>query len=99
LFGPDIFAIDRKITDNEDMIMNLRLGLHAEKIGIFNDIITYNYMKHDGSASSKSMGYGAWLKLFAYCDEIIARIPDNAELKKALLRFKLRRLKKALNLW
>jgi glycosyltransferase involved in cell wall biosynthesis len=98
LFAPDIFEIHRKITNNEDLIMNLRLGLRAEKIGIFNDIITYNYMHHDGSASSKGMGYGAWLKLFACCDEIVARIPDNARLKKVLLRFKLRRVKKAVSM-
>lgn len=93
LFVPDILNIPRKITNNEDLVMNLRLALQAGVIGIYNDIITYNYCVHDCGASSKRMKMSAWLSLFTCCDDIIKAIPNNHNLKKALLRFKLRRTK------
>ncbi|MDR2193393.1 MAG: glycosyltransferase [Treponema sp.] len=93
LFVPDILNIPRNITNNEDLVMNLRLALQAGTIGIYNDIITYNYCIHGGGASSKGMKLSAWLSLFTYCDDIMKSVSDSRNLNKALLRFKLRRIK------
>jgi glycosyltransferase involved in cell wall biosynthesis len=90
----DIFDISHEITNNEDLVANLRLGLCAQKIGIYNDIVTYNYITRKGSASSQPMKYETWLKLFDYCGDVIEKMPDNIQSKNVLIRFKLRRLKK-----
>jgi glycosyltransferase involved in cell wall biosynthesis len=95
LFGPETFDIPRIITNNEDLVMNLRLGLGAEKIGVFNDLVTYDYCIRKNSASSKLMGYELWSKLFGYCDEVIHTLPRNEALENAFVRFKLRRMGEA----
>jgi glycosyltransferase involved in cell wall biosynthesis len=92
LFDKYTFDIPKKIFYNEDIIMNLRLALNAKNIGIFNDLITYNYIfrKDSVSANAKSeMKINK--KIFFLCKEVVDKINNGPRLYDVLLRFKLRR--------
>jgi glycosyltransferase involved in cell wall biosynthesis len=71
LFKSDVLSLPRDIIQNEDLIMNIRLGAHAQKIGIFNDIITYNYCRRGNSASSKRINFALYLKIIKEYEQAI----------------------------
>jgi glycosyltransferase involved in cell wall biosynthesis len=91
LFTEYIFNIPRQIINSEDLIMNLRLGLNAEKIGIFNDLITYNYIYRKGSASNDLRIKYDGLKedIFGLCKETLIKAQLHHQFKDVLLRSKL----------
>ena len=51
LFGKETFNLPNDVKLGEDFYMNLCLGLQAKKVGLFNDIITYNYLDNTNSVT------------------------------------------------
>lgn len=49
LFNALTFNISDDIKTCEDLYMNICLGINAKKIGLFNDIIVYNYIENKNS--------------------------------------------------
>lgn len=53
LFDKSIFDINKEITKNEDLIMNLKLAQKVRSIKACPQIIVYNYFQNEGSASKQ----------------------------------------------
>lgn len=51
LFNEDTFALDKDVKLSEDKYMNLCLGLHAQRIGLFNDTMVYHYIQNGDSVT------------------------------------------------
>lgn len=51
LFTEDTFSLPREVVLGEDFYMNLSLGIHAKKVGLFNDIIVYEYHENQNSVT------------------------------------------------
>lgn len=64
--------ISEKITNNEDLLINVKAAKKAEKIGIFPYNYTYNYFRTEGSASQKFAGKQHWLLVYNTIWEIIS---------------------------
>lgn len=60
------FSLPKRIFLNEDLFMNISIALKSEKIGIFNDIIAYNYTadNQNSISHSKTMTECDWIYLF-----------------------------------
>ncbi|WP_315348307.1 glycosyltransferase family 2 protein [Prevotella melaninogenica] len=51
LFGDETFNLPREVVLGEDFYMNLCLGIRAKKVGLFNDIIVYEYHENQNSVT------------------------------------------------
>lgn len=69
----DAFNIPKDIVINEDLIMNLKLGLCAENILISNEINTYNYYNNPNTASKHVKDLNYWDKVFNIIDSILTK--------------------------
>lgn len=49
LFNEDTFNLDREVILKEDLYMNICLGISAQRIGLFNDILIYEYWQNNES--------------------------------------------------
>lgn len=65
------FSLPKNIFLNEDLFMNISIGLMCEKVGIFNDIIAYNYTadNQNSISHSKTMTENEWIYLFEKIQE------------------------------
>jgi glycosyltransferase involved in cell wall biosynthesis len=86
----DSFETPFKITNNEDLIMNIKIGVNAHKIAVFNDIVVYNYFERPQSSSQSKYDLDYWLSFYHYLTAVIEDIKDNSDLREDLLRYKLR---------
>ena len=90
IFKPDVLDLTREIIVNEDLIMNIRLGIYAQKIEIFNDIITYNYFLHDFTARTTKITFDTFLKIVGECERVMKIASTDIEKsKKALINKKI----------
>jgi len=90
LFDLDTFSLPREIRQNEDLVMNIRLALNSKKVGIFNNLIVYNYHHHNNSASqSQIMPLDLWIDMCNYCLDAIERANVYTQLKDDFIRMKL----------
>lgn len=69
----DAFNIPKDIVINEDLIMNLKLGIKARKILISNEVNTYNYYNNPNSASKNLKDLTYWDKVFNIIDSILTK--------------------------
>lgn len=69
----DAFNIPKDIVINEDLIMNLKLGLCAKNILISNEVNTYNYYNNPNSASKNIKDLTYWDKVFNIIDSILTK--------------------------
>ena len=51
LFTDDTFNLPKDVVLGEDFYMNLCLGIRAKKVGLFNDIIVYEYHENQNSVT------------------------------------------------
>jgi exopolysaccharide biosynthesis protein len=51
LFTEDTFNLPKNVVLGEDFYMNLCLGIRAKKVGLFNDIIVYEYHENQNSVT------------------------------------------------
>ena len=51
LFADETFNLPREVVLGEDFYMNLCLGIRAKKVGLFNDIIVYEYHENQNSVT------------------------------------------------
>ena len=97
LFKRELFynlkSIPKHITNNEDLLMLLSLATKVNSIFISNDIVCYNYITREGSASnSRGMGVDAWLDLFDEIRDVLGSIIDRPEVKRAFISYRLKML-------
>ncbi len=69
----DAFNIPKDIIINEDLIMNLRLGISAKNILISNEINTYNYYNNPNTASKNIKDLMYWDKVFNIIASILIK--------------------------
>ena len=70
------FSLSKKIFLNEDLFMNVCIGLQCERVGIFNDIIAYNYTADNlnSISHSKTMSECEWIYLFERIREQLKKV-------------------------
>lgn len=90
LFTNGLLDSPFRLTNNEDLIMNIKLGANSFKIGVFNDIIVYNYFERPQSASKKKLDLSYWIMFYKYLTKVLEDIKYSDDLMKELIRFKLR---------
>lgn len=74
LFDTKSFAISREVTNNEDLIMNIKLALNANYISVYPGIVVYNYFVRPNSASHKKLSIHDWDLIFKHIEECL---PDH----------------------
>lgn len=60
LFTEDVFDIPHHITNNEDLIMNLKIAMKVKNIYVLPTRIVYNYYDNCDSASTRTMPLKSW---------------------------------------
>lgn len=97
LFKKELFHIQipcvKHITNNEDLLMLIALATQINTVYINNDIVCYNYLYREGSASNtRGMGVDSWLDLFNEIKTLLGYILNDSKVKKAFLAYRLRLL-------
>ena len=97
LFKKELFHNIQKcpkhITNNEDLLMLISIATKANTIFITNDIVCYNYIFREGSASkSKGMETEAWLDLFDIIKNMLHIELNNPIVRNAFINYRLRLL-------
>ena len=89
------FDIPKDIVINEDLIMNLKLGIVANKILISNNINTYKYYNNPNIASKNIKDLIYWDKVFNIIDNILTKnnLYKYKEVKKAYYSFILKKIR------
>lgn len=84
---------NKKIIQNEDLLMLIRISKKANRVLINNDIICYNYIYRIGSAQSMVMPPVSWLQLFKTINYEISDILQNDTIREAFNIYLTRRLR------
>lgn len=94
IFNRCCWNIDRRIIQNEDLLMLLDYAIHVDKVFISNDNICYiQYVREDSVSQSAKMSSEGWFLLFDRMEEILdSYSQDNSNLKIILNKYKLRRI-------
>ena len=95
LFCQAKLNIPKEITNNEDLLMLISIGLYVNKVFFSDKLAIYNYRSRPNSSSSKIMPISQWIKLFQQILSIIKTntyIEQNLEIKKAYFELILSRL-------
>lgn len=97
LFKKELFDIEfscpKHITNHEDLFMLIAISTKIDKVFISNDIISYNYLSREGSASKvKGMKLDSWLYLFDRINYLLDSIQTSPEVKRAFISYRLRLL-------
>lgn len=90
LFVLEAWIDDKNIRQNEDLLMLVTIAVHARSIYINPNIICYNYLQRENSASSFTPPIEMWLKLFSYIENNLNTI--YSALPQALYIYELRRI-------
>lgn len=93
-YTSNAFNMPTEIVINEDLIMNLRLGLYANNIYVSNQLNTYNYYDNIGTASKNKKDLFYWNKVFLTINEILIqhKLNTSPDIKKAYCIFMLNRI-------
>lgn len=73
LFDSNTFSIPSKITNNEDLIMNLRVGLKSNRILALPTCVVYEYHDNENSASKRQMSMETWDEAFTCIEESVSK--------------------------
>lgn len=83
---------DKRIIQNEDLLMLIDYSVHVDNVYISNENICYKqYVREDSVSQSMKMSSDGWLLLFDRLDEIVDSVNNN-NLKILLYKYKLRRI-------
>lgn len=77
VFNFSIWNENKKITNNEDLMMLIFVASQAENIFIDNSAICYNYIFRMGSATSNRPPLSMWLLLFSIIENAIMPLFNN----------------------
>lgn len=92
LFESFDWCLDRDIKQNPDLLMNIGIGAYAKRIFVTNKAVCYNYIIHEGSASTSSvMPYTSWFKLFDVAKTYLKAYPKQSLFYEAFTRYRLER--------
>ncbi len=92
LFDDFEWCLDRGIRQNPDLLMNIGIGAKAACVFVTNQAVSYNYIIHEGSASTSSiMPYTAWFSLFDRAADYLKAYPSISTLKDAFTHYRLER--------
>ena len=88
----DVFpwCLDRQIRQNPDMLMNIGIGAYVNKVCVTNEPV-YEYLIHEGSASSGVMPFANWMRLFDEADKYIAAYTHPEKLYEAFFHYRMER--------
>lgn len=84
------WCLDRQIRQNPDMLMNIGIGAYVQKVCVTNEPV-YEYLIHEGSASSGVMPFGNWMRLFDEADKYIAAYTHPEKLYEAFFHYRMER--------
>ena len=83
----------KEIKNNEDLLMLISLSTNIKQVYVADQIIAYNYLYREGSASkSKPMALDFWLLLFGYIESLLHEYLNNQQIFSALFKYELRLL-------
>ena len=85
------WCLDRQIRQNPDMLMNIGIGAYVQKVCVTNEPV-YEYLIHEGSASSGVMPFANWMRLFDEADKYIAAYTHPEKLYEAFFHYRMERL-------
>ena len=97
LFKRELFdslnSIPKHITNNEDLLMLVSLATKVNSIFLSNDIICYNYIYREGSASNScGMGVDAWFDLFDMMRDALGNLIEQPNVKSSFINYRLKML-------
>lgn len=97
LYKKELFDIQwccpKHITNNEDLLMLVAITTQINTVYINNDIVCYNYLYRENSASkSKGMNINAWLDLFDELRRVMGKEFEHNDVKRAFFNYRLRLL-------
>ena len=84
------WCLDRQIRQNPDMLMNIGIGAYVQKVCVTNEPV-YEYLIHEGSASSGVMPFANWMRLFDEADKYIAAYTHPEKLYEAFFHYRMER--------
>lgn len=90
LFNQFDWNTPHDIFQNEDLLMLLGLAHNANSVYIDNNLICYNFISRNGSASSRIMPYEGWEKLFFEIEKFLDL--TNSNVRNAFLIYRLNAL-------
>lgn len=92
LFDGFDWCLDNTIRQNPDLLMNIGVGARAERVYVTNKAVSYNYIIHEGSASTISMmPFSAWFNLFDVVEDYLKAYSQKPYLREAFTRYRLDR--------
>ena len=84
------WCLDRQIRQNPDLLMNIGIGAYVQKVCVTNEPV-YEYLIHEGSASSGVMPFANWMRLFDEADKYIAAYTHPEKLYEAFFHYRMER--------
>lgn len=75
-FDAGTMNVPADITNNEDLLMNLRLARNCRKVMFVPDLVVYNYYLRPGSASKTILSTDRWDRLY---EELQRTVPEGFE--------------------
>ena len=84
------WCLDRHIRQNPDLLMNIGIGACTNKVCVTNEIV-YEYLIHEGSASSGIMPFANWMRLFDAVEKYIETYPQPEKLHEAFFHYRMER--------
>ena len=90
IFDKFPWCLDRTIKQNPDLLMNVGLGAFVNKVFVCNESV-YEYMIHEGTASSGVMPFENWMRLFDEGDKYIALYENPEQLAEAYFHYRMER--------
>ena len=84
------WCLDRQIRQNPDLLMNVGIGAYVNKVCVTNEI-AYEYLIHEGTASSGIMPFANWMRLFEAADKYIKNYAQPEKLYEAFFHYRMER--------
>lgn len=84
------WCLDREIRQNPDLLMNVGIGAYVNKVCVTNEIV-YEYLIHEGTASSGVMPFANWMRLFDAADKYIKNYAHPPKLYEAFFHYRMER--------
>lgn len=84
------WCLDREIRQNPDLLMNVGIGAYVNKVCVTNEVV-YEYLIHEGTASSGVMPFANWMRLFDAADKYIKNYAQPEKLYEAFFHYRMER--------
>lgn len=84
------WCLDRQIKQNPDLLMNIGIGAYVNNVCVTNEPV-YEYLVHEGTASSGVMPFKSWMKLFDVVDKYIEAYAHPEKLYESFFHYRMER--------